>query len=229
MLSEFPIPSQSASTRRLVCWHTVWNERGAPIQVAGYWRAGSAGVRYVVTCFRTRGRLVARGRAGERDEGNVARTLDRNRQRSLVPGAGAELPPGLDLAPFADMATQASDVLVVNVTDVVNAEGADLPARGVPSSAGTSSTAATGSAGSTWTAPVAITITLATLTLRTTEAGSLRSALLRGSCARTAAFPVFPILIVCHELCSLACLVPALGMNPGTRTGCRPCHWGGSH
>lgn len=156
-----------------------WNDHGAPIQVAGYWRAGSGGVRYVVTCCcRMRRRLIARGGTGEWNEGDVARALDRDRQRPLVPGAGPELPPRLDLAPFADVATQAGDVLVVNVADVVDAEGADLPAWGIPASTGTSSSTAPGSGGSAWTATITIAIALAALALGTTEARPLWSALL---------------------------------------------------
>jgi hypothetical protein len=46
-------------------------------------------------------------------------------------GAGAQLPSRLDLAPLADVAANASEVLVIDMIDAVDAELADLPPRRV--------------------------------------------------------------------------------------------------
>ena len=53
-------------------------------------------------------------------------SLDRDGQRALVPGAGAEFAARLDLASLGDVATQARSVLVVDLPDLVDAESADL-------------------------------------------------------------------------------------------------------
>ena len=47
-------------------------------------------------------------------------------QRPLVQGAGAGHAPGEDLAAVAEVAAQARDLLVVDVVDVLQAEGAHL-------------------------------------------------------------------------------------------------------
>jgi len=70
--------------------------------------------------------LAACGGTGEGDKADIAGALDCDRQRTLVAGACAELPSRLDLAPFPDMSPQPGDVLVIDVPDVVDAEGADL-------------------------------------------------------------------------------------------------------
>ena len=56
----------------------------------------------------------------------MPRSLDRDGQRALVPGAGAEFAARLDLASLGDVATQARSVLVVDLPDLVDAESADL-------------------------------------------------------------------------------------------------------
>jgi hypothetical protein len=56
----------------------------------------------------------------------VSRSLDRDCQRTLVPGAGAELTPWLDLASLGDVAAEARGVLVIDLPDLVDAESADL-------------------------------------------------------------------------------------------------------
>ena len=43
-----------------------------------------------------------------------------------MPGAGAELAAGLDLAALRDVAAQARNILVIDFTDVVDAEAADF-------------------------------------------------------------------------------------------------------
>lgn len=45
--------------------------------------------------------------------------------------AGAKFASWLDLAPLANMATQASNVLVIDASDVVDAKPADFPARSI--------------------------------------------------------------------------------------------------
>lgn len=116
-------------------------------------------------------------------------------------GTRSEFPTGLDLPPFADMPPQPGDVLVINVPDVVDAERADLAPRRVSAPAGPSSAA-------TWSArasgPPALAVTLAALPLRPTEAGPLRATFLGGGGAWTAALSTLTILIVCHDVCSLA-------------------------
>jgi hypothetical protein len=93
----------------------------------------------------------------------VPRSLDRDCQRSLVPGARAELAPWLDLASLGDVAAQARGILVIDLPDLVDAESADLappteaatatPARSASAARSTRSTPATR------TAPTARTVT----------------------------------------------------------------------
>ncbi len=68
----------------------------------------------------------------------MPRSLDRDGQRALVPGAGAELAARLDLASLGDVAAQARRVLVVDLPDVVDTEPADLAS---PTKAATAATA----------------------------------------------------------------------------------------
>lgn len=66
-------------------------------------------------------------RVGE--QGQVPGTLDGPRQLALVPGAGAGLPAAADLALIGHVPLQGVEVLIVNLLDLVDAEGADAPAR----------------------------------------------------------------------------------------------------
>jgi hypothetical protein len=92
----------------------------------------------------------------------VPRSLDRDGQRALVPGAGAELAARLDLASLGDVAAQARRVLVVDLPDVVDTEPADLasPTKAATASPARSTSAAraTCAAPATRTAPAARTI-----------------------------------------------------------------------
>ena len=56
----------------------------------------------------------------------MPRALDRDSQRALVPGTGAELAARLDLASLGDVAAQARRVLVVDLSDLVDTEPANL-------------------------------------------------------------------------------------------------------
>src|SRR5690606_19465 len=60
----------------------------------------------------------------ERQERDVARTLDRERERPLMLGAGARDTPGHDLAALGDEVLQALRVLVVDRQRLVGAEAA---------------------------------------------------------------------------------------------------------
>jgi len=87
----------------------------------------------------------------------VPRSLDRDGQRALVPGAGAEFAARLDLASLRDVATQPRSVLVVDLPDLVDAESADLaspakaatatPARATPAAGATAATRTAPTAG----------------------------------------------------------------------------------
>ena len=92
----------------------------------------------------------------------MPRSLDRHGQRALVPGAGAELAARLDLASLGDVAAQARRVLVVDLTDLVDTEAADLASPAKASAATpawtTPAARATGAAPATRTAPAARTI-----------------------------------------------------------------------
>lgn len=61
--------------------------------------------------------------------------LDRNRERPLVPRAGAGLPSRLDLAPIGHVAPQPPKVFVVDDIDVIHAEATDFTAWIVASAA----------------------------------------------------------------------------------------------
>lgn len=73
-------------------------------------------------------RLAARSRAGERKERNVAGALDGNRYAALVASTGAQLAARFDLAALTNVAAQAGEILVINVTDVIGAVLAHLAA-----------------------------------------------------------------------------------------------------
>src|SRR5687768_15701699 len=127
----------------------------------GWWRAGDDGHprhprrwrSYVPESWRLP------GCGGERQERHVPRSFDRGGQRALVPGAGAELAARLDLASLGDVAAQARCVLVVDLTDLVDAESADLasPAKAAAATPARSTSAAraTRAAPATRTAPAA--------------------------------------------------------------------------
>ena len=59
---------------------------------------------------------------GVGQEGQVACTLDRARQLSLVPGTQARLAPWLDLAPVRDVPLEHVCLLVINCSHAVGAE-----------------------------------------------------------------------------------------------------------
>jgi hypothetical protein len=94
----------------------------------------------------------------------VSRSLDRGCQRTLVPGARAELASRLDLASFGDVAAQARGILVVDLPDLVDAESADLAppaeaATAAPAWSAAGAARATRSTSATRTAPTARTVT----------------------------------------------------------------------
>lgn len=88
-------------------------------------------------------------------------------------GAGTKLAARLDLAPFADVSSDASEVLVVYVGDVIHAELADLATRGEAPTAAT--WASTSWAAATGVGSTAFAATLTAFSLRAAESGSLRS------------------------------------------------------
>jgi hypothetical protein len=112
------------------------------------------------------------GCGGEGQERHVPRSLDRNGQRALVPGAGTEFAARLDLASLGDVATQARSVLVVDLPDLVDAESADLappaeaataaPARSSPTAWAAGATPATGTSPAARTVAAAGTLALCT-------------------------------------------------------------------
>jgi hypothetical protein len=65
----------------------------------------------------------------KRQQCQVARTLDRDCQAALVPGARASAPTWQDLASVGDIALEALDVFVVGDTDFICAETTDFTAR----------------------------------------------------------------------------------------------------
>jgi hypothetical protein len=94
----------------------------------------------------------------------VSRSLDRDCQRPLVPGARAELAPRLDLASFGDVTAQARGILVINLPDFVDAESADLAppteaATAAPTRSASCAARATRSTSTTRTATTARTVT----------------------------------------------------------------------
>jgi hypothetical protein len=102
----------------------------------------------------------------------VSRSLDRDCQRTLVPGARAELSPRLDLTSLRNIAAQARGILVIDLPDLVDAKSADLapPAEAATTTPARSASAAraTRATPATWTAPTAGTVAPArTLALRT--------------------------------------------------------------
>ena len=60
---------------------------------------------------------------------HMARILQRHREATLMLGAGACLAARLNLATIRDVATQATDIFVVNLAHMVNAKRADFAPR----------------------------------------------------------------------------------------------------
>src|SRR4029077_6594137 len=66
-----------------------------------------------------------------RQQGDVAGSLERHGELALVTGAGAGLPPRLDLGSLRQVAPEAVDLLIVDLDGLVGAERTDLPATPV--------------------------------------------------------------------------------------------------
>jgi hypothetical protein len=62
---------------------------------------------------------------------DVSCPFQSNRQLSLVAGTGAGLPSRLDLRPLGEVASEAVDLLVVDLDGLVGAERADLAASSI--------------------------------------------------------------------------------------------------
>lgn len=93
-----------------------------------------------------------------------------------MPGAGAELASGLDLAPLGNVPAQAGSVLVIDLADLVDAEAADFAPSAKPPATATAARSTSPAAGPTsaaratwaaWAAPT--TGTVATERTVTTE------------------------------------------------------------
>jgi hypothetical protein len=65
---------------------------------------------------------------GVRKQGNVAGTLQREREHALVLRAGAGLATWLDLCAVAHVAAKLGRLFVIDVVDLVDAEGANSSA-----------------------------------------------------------------------------------------------------
>src|SRR5207237_740365 len=77
-----------------------------------------------------------------RQQRQMSRALDRDRQPALMARARARLPPRLDLAAVRNVSPQLQRVLVVDVLDLVHTEGTDLLALSeAPAPAATATTA----------------------------------------------------------------------------------------
>lgn len=112
--------------------------------------------------------LTARGAAGERQECDIARTLDCYGNRALVSRAGSQLSPRLDLAALTDMAAQAGEILVIYVSNVIGAVLANLAARATKAAA----------SAATWSTRATTALSAFTATaLGTTEAAGARFSL----------------------------------------------------
>ena len=140
----------------------------------------------------------------------MPRSLDRDSQRALVPGAGAEFAPRLNLASLGDVATQARSVLVVDLPDLVDAESADLappaeaataaPARSTSTAWAARATPATG------TAPTARTVAPAgTLALCTASEARPRRFALGSACAKS--LTPLPGFVIAHAFLVFLVLV----------------------
>lgn len=144
----------------------------------------------------------------------MSRSLDRDCQRTLVPGARAELAPRLDLASLRDIAAQTRGILVIDLPDLVDAESADLAP---PAEAATATPARSASATRTaWatpaarTAPAARTVTPArTLALGASTEPRPRRFAIRTACA--VPHSPLPGFVVTHVV--LVCPLPHVGGN----------------
>ena len=79
---------------------------------------------------------------GVRKQRHVTRALERRREHPLVLGARAALAARVDLATLADVAADATDLLVVDLLHLVDAERTDLATRPAPATAASSAVAA---------------------------------------------------------------------------------------
>ncbi len=75
-------------------------------------------------------------------QGEVASAFDGERQAALVPGAGAGLAARVDLPALRDEAPELARLLVVDVLDLVDAEGADFAPAETSAPAAAATTAA---------------------------------------------------------------------------------------
>lgn len=113
-------------------------------------------------------------------------SLDRDGQRALVPGAGAEFSARLDLASLGDVAAQTRSVLVVHLPDLIDAESADFappakaatatPARSAPPACAARAAPATGTAPTAGTIAPAGTLALCTAAKTRPRRFALRAA-----------------------------------------------------
>ncbi len=74
------------------------------------------------TCPLSQSLFSARLRRRERQESDVSRALDRQREPALMPGASADLATCFDLAPLGQIAAEHIALLVVNILDLGGAE-----------------------------------------------------------------------------------------------------------
>lgn len=127
----------------------------------------------------------------------MSRSLDRDRQRTLVLGAGAELAPRLDLASLGDVSPQARGILVIDFPDVVDAESADLapPAEATTTApAGSASGAARATSATRTASSPGTVIAPRTLALcAATESGPRRFAIRATPAVSLASLPGFVI------------------------------------
>ena len=70
----------------------------------------------------------------EGQERNDARPLNGSRKGPLMPGAVARLAAGINLEPVGEISPQPAHVLVVDILNLVHAEGADLSPGNVTAS-----------------------------------------------------------------------------------------------
>ena len=141
----------------------------------------------------------------------MPRSLDRDRQRALVPGAGAELAARLDLASLGDVAAQARSVLVVDLPDLVDTESANLappakPATATPARSASAAARATRPPTATRTASTAGTVAPAgTLTLGTPAESCPRRFAIWAACA--VSLTPLPGFVIAHVFLMFLLLV----------------------
>ena len=136
----------------------------------------------------------------------MPRSLDCDCQRALVPGAGAELAARLDLASLGDVTAQARGVLVVHLSDLVDAKSADFasPAKAA-TAAPARSTPATRATPATRTAPARTIASAGPLALCSPSETCSRRFALWAACA----IPVSPLLglVITHVVLKLLMLL----------------------